>query len=106
MMCEASVIEAEQKELELELMTKQGEFMNDVFELERKYHQRRQVQKDAIARIRAVVVPEEVPSCGTKFDDISVDTTETMQESFTSLTSPKSKSKGVFTMFGKVLTLY
>jgi len=107
MMCEASVIETEQRELEQELMTKQGEFMNASLELEQLYHQRKQVQKTVMHRLNDVFEDDVPTSCHNKFDDcLSVDTMDTISESGFTASPISMRSMSTRHLFGKMLTLY
>lgn len=75
MMVEASVIETEQKDLEKELMMKQGEFMNQKLEMEHEFHCESTSQRNSIRKLKDELdIPEVDPK---KFDEISVGTTDT-----------------------------
>lgn len=79
MMCEASVIEREQKELEHDLMIRVGEYLNDKLTLEMAYHTELQDLKAKIRDLRELSKPQDTHV--RKYSDTSFDTTDTFNES-------------------------
>lgn len=106
MMCEASVIEKEQSELENDLMMQQGNYMNETFEMENRHHIQMRELKATIRRMQHLVVGTEEMELR-KLDERSVDTVDTFNDSG-SVGNMQNDSpiNGLLNSFSKLLAIY
>jgi len=97
MMVEASVIEKELKVIKEANAETQREYTSQTLKMELEYLARLDVQTEVIQRLNMIVYPDGLGADATKFDELSVGTTETMQESSDDMTPVTYKSlKEVF----------